>query len=211
MIPNHDRLVAGPRANDPHLVKANADTKHVFQTGAFEWEWILDLPGGPKGPQGRVYRGELGKVTPQDFAEVVYVSESGGSFQTTIVDWDSIKGADAGSRNVRPMARAHSVEDPRVELQPLVIRPQGYRRLLKVAWAYDLPIEMHRISLSKAGIIAKEKFSRIAPPGDPTQPFAFKRTCPFPIAMFRMWIVTWESPYVITGTSAAKRVRVTDH
>jgi|GEM_PF-4725895 hypothetical protein len=156
------------------FVKPNEDNRAIRERGKDIWPLLLDLP--EKG----ITTGHLGKVTPDNPADIVHVYESGLSYQDAYGP------------------------DMRRELSHVVLKPSGFRRILRIAWAYDHPVRMRLTSieeLAKKGKIhvkmGKVPFSRKEPPGDPGQPFAFERSfSDYPSATARFFIATWESSFV---------------
>jgi hypothetical protein len=117
------------------------------------------------------YFADLGQVEPSSPAELVRIVDSGVYFP---------KG------------------DLRREVFPLVVRPSGYRRILRIAWASSERIVHTPISLAKAGVIDRKRWTRLAPPGAPGQPIAFRRSFPeCPVDGVRFLVATWESPRVV--------------
>lgn len=105
------------------------------------------------------------------------------------------------------------VDFTRRELTTPIIRPMGHRRILKIAWACEHPVEVDLVSVARLrkeaaqtgnmarlrdmGNLSSQKYTRREPPGEPEQPFALRRRLSdYPAASVRFFIATWESPFI---------------
>ena len=115
--------------------------------------------------------GSLGRVEPHAPAELVRIFESGVAFQK---------------------------EDYRRELPPLVIRPEGYRRILRVAWVTSERVTHTPTTPASIGFVQRIaswlRPDRLVPPLPPGAPLALRRS--FTESRcdgVRFIVATWES------------------
>lgn len=134
----------------------------------------------------RIFFGHLGEIEPGTMAAQVRLYETSVSYVS------------------------NTVSDLRREFSPLIVEPNEYRRILRVAWACDEPIKLEPISIKKAyqlsdptgrtplPEVASKRYPRLAPPSAPAQPLAFRRTLQdHPVKRIRFWLARWESPPVL--------------